>query len=79
MADNKDQIQQMQKELENSEINTQERIEKKFITEPYKKTVQQAIKNCKLIQKNLKFDDETNFTTEKLRGMQKKHKKVKIY
>ena len=71
----------MQKELENSnlEINTQERIEKKYITGPYKKTVQQAIKNSKLKQKNLKFEDEINFTTEKLEGMHQKHKKVKMY
>ena len=79
LADNKDQIQEMQKELENSEINTQERIEKKYITGPYKKTVQQAIKNSKLKQKNLKFEDEINFTTKKLEGMHKKYKKVKMY
>ena len=30
-------------------------------------------------QKNLKLEDETNFTTDKLTGMQHKHKKVQIY
>ena len=69
----------MQKELENQELNAQENIKKRFITGPYKKTFQQAIKNCKLNQKNLKFEDEINFTIEKLSEMQKKHKKVQTY
>ena len=36
LADNKDQIQQMQKELKDSELNTQEKIQAKFITGEYK-------------------------------------------
>ena len=63
----------MKNELNNLELNTQEKIREKFITAPYKKTVQQAIKNCKLMQNNLKFEDEINFTTEQLKVMQKKH------
>ena len=69
----------MQKELAKLEVNSQEKIQEKFITGEYKQTVQQAIKNCKLNQKNLKLQDETNFTTDKLKRMQHKHKKVQIY
>ena len=46
----------------------------KMLPEPYKKTLQQITKNCKLEQKNLKLEDETNFTREKFKVMNEKHK-----
>ena len=36
--------------------------------------MKQVIKNCKLNQKGLKLEDETNFTKEKKKEMNEKHR-----
>ena len=46
----------------------------KFIPKPYKETLNQVTKNCKLHQIGLTLEDETNFTKEKQKEMNEKHK-----
>ena len=65
----------MQEKLRKQEVSAHEiATYEKMIPEPYKNTIQQITKNCKLEQKNLKLEDETNFTKEKFKVLNEKHK-----
>ena len=75
MIDNQYQIQEIKQKLEKQELSSYQKIYKNFIPEPYKKTLQQITKNCKLEQRNLKLEDETNFTKDKFKALNKKHEK----
>ena len=75
MIDNQYQIQEIKQKLEKQELSSYQKIYKNFIPEPYRKTLQQITKNCKLEQRNLKLEDETNFTREKYKVLNEKHKK----
>ena len=37
--------------------------------------MEQITKNCKLVQRNLKLEDEVNFTKEQYKVLNEKHKK----
>ena len=37
--------------------------------------MEQVTKNCKLVQRNLKLEDEVNFTKEQYKVLNEKHKK----
>ena len=55
----------MQEKLRRQEVRAHEfATYEKMLPEPYKQTMEQITKNCKLVQRNLKLEDETNFTKE---------------